>query len=100
MSNNHQQKLGGKIAVITGGSSGIGLATAKRFVGECACVFQVSTLRRIRRGERNGAFERDARVGHRVADQRPVQKAEWSDAARKLTSEPLRGSQVWPDFAA
>jgi NAD(P)-dependent dehydrogenase (short-subunit alcohol dehydrogenase family) len=32
-------KLNNKFAVITGGSSGIGFATARRFVDEGACVY-------------------------------------------------------------
>ena len=37
--NTNTNKLSGKIAVVTGGNSGIGLATAKRFVAEGAYVF-------------------------------------------------------------
>ena len=54
MSNNPGQKLAGKIAVITGGSSGIGLATAKRFVEEGAHV--VITGRREKELKEAAAF--------------------------------------------
>ena len=49
-----KQKLTGKIAVITGGSSGIGLATAKRFVKEGAHV--VITGRREKELKEAAAF--------------------------------------------
>ena len=54
MNNSHGQKLAGKIAVITGGSSGIGLATAKRFVEEGAHV--VITGRREKELKEAAAF--------------------------------------------
>jgi NAD(P)-dependent dehydrogenase (short-subunit alcohol dehydrogenase family) len=54
MGNNNGQKLAGKIAVITGGSSGIGLATAKRFVEEGAHV--VITGRREKELKEAAAF--------------------------------------------
>ena len=54
MGNNNGQKLVGKIAVITGGSSGIGLATAKRFVEEGAHV--VITGRREKELKEAAAF--------------------------------------------
>lgn len=53
------QKLAGKVAVITGGSSGIGLATAKRFVEEGAYVFITGR----RQSELDAAIKE---VGHNV----------------------------------
>jgi NAD(P)-dependent dehydrogenase (short-subunit alcohol dehydrogenase family) len=40
------KKLDSKVAVITGGTSGMGLATAKRFVAEGAYVFIMGRRRR------------------------------------------------------
>src|SRR6476661_3835148 len=54
MNNVHGQQLAGKIAVITGGNSGIGLATAKRFVEEGAHV--VITGRREKELKEAAAF--------------------------------------------
>src|SRR3979411_316840 len=54
MGNHNGQKLAGKIAVITGGSSGSRLATAKRFVEEGAHV--VVTRRREKKMKEAAAF--------------------------------------------
>ena len=54
MNNHREQKLAGKIAVITGGSSGIGLAAAKRLVEEGAHV--VITGRREKELKEAAAF--------------------------------------------
>ena len=54
MDNANGQKLAGKIAIVTGGSSGIGLATAKRFVEEGAHV--VITGRREKELKEAAAF--------------------------------------------
>src|SRR6266566_2706989 len=53
-------KFQGKVAVVTGGSSGIGLATAKRFVDEGAYVYITG-----RRGEELSAAVRA--IGRNVA---------------------------------
>src|SRR5215813_12098776 len=53
------KKLEGKVAVITGGSSGIGLATAERFVAEGAYVFII--------GRRQAELDKAVKqIGHNV----------------------------------
>jgi NAD(P)-dependent dehydrogenase (short-subunit alcohol dehydrogenase family) len=67
------QKLTEKVAVITGGSSGIGLATAKRFIDEGAYVFIT--------GRRQSELETAVRqIGQNVTGvQRDVSKADELD---------------------
>ena len=56
--------LDGKIAVVTGGSSGIGLAIAQRFVKEGAYVF-VTGRRQLRNGQCQGPDRRRCEAGAR-----------------------------------
>ena len=63
------KKLEGKVAVITGGNSGIGLATAKRFVAEGAYVFITG-----RRKEELDAAVKEIGAAHVTAVQGDVSK--------------------------
>ena len=58
-------KLEGKIALVTGGNSGIGLATAKQFVNEGVYVFMTGRREAVNRSLRDRK-EYNRRSGRRV----------------------------------
>ena len=73
-------KLNGKIAVVTGGSSGIGLAAAKKFVEEGAYVFIV--------GRRQSELDKAAEIGRNVtAVQADVANLEDLDRLYKVVKD-------------
>jgi NAD(P)-dependent dehydrogenase (short-subunit alcohol dehydrogenase family) len=79
------KKLDGKVAIITGGSSGIGLATAKRFVEEGAYVFIM--------GRRQSELDRaKAEIGKNITTVRgDVSRLEDLDALyKKVAAEKKR----------
>jgi NAD(P)-dependent dehydrogenase (short-subunit alcohol dehydrogenase family) len=77
-------KLAGKIALITGGSSGIGLATAKRFVDEGAYVFITGR----REAELSGAIKG---IGNQVRALKAPMLQIRGPCSRKRTRDRLRG---------
>ena len=87
------KKLEGKVAVITGGSSGIGLATAKRFVDEGAHV--VITGRREKELKEAAASIKtnvttvvsDVLVGTQEAVDRDLRRTTLADVVSKIRSK-------------
>src|SRR6202022_1616553 len=82
MTEEKMPKLDGKIAVITGGNSGIGLATAKVFVKKGARVY--ITGRRQPSSERPGSFsDQMPRLFRVIAPSRPISTASTVKFAKK-----------------
>ena len=89
-----QSKLNGKIAVITGGSIGIGLAAAKKFVEEGAHVFIMG----CRQSELDKA---KAEIGGNVTTVRgDVANREEADGTRAFATITPLGRIGWPEEMA
>lgn len=81
-----------KTAVITGGSSGIGLATAERFIGEgTARVF--ITGRRQRELDSAAADWGHERLLYKVMSDRPTT---WSGSTTRSPTQPVVWTWWWP----
>ena len=76
-------KLEGKVAVITGGSSGMALASAKRFVEEDAYVFITGR----RQEQLDEAVKATGRVNNAPTRQTPAQRALRSVKQRPVSSQ-------------
>ncbi len=78
-------KLDGKVAVITGGSSGIGLATAKKFVDEGAYVF-ITGRRQSELDKAKTIIGRNGLRGGLFSTRSPNRRIDSSNLAEKMAS--------------
>src|SRR6478735_3717276 len=94
------QKLAGKVAVITGGNSGIGLATAKRFVAEGAYVFITGRRQKELDAAVNEIGENSRGVQGDVSNSKDVDRLIQTIRAEKGVVDIVFANAGWGEFKA